>query len=1285
MFILTIRTIGFLSSWLRVPNRYAALVLVCSVLVIPGLLSQSPVFPDSCLWHNPRVAHFLSRYVAVPSVTGDEIPAGSLFAEECRARGLHVRVLTSDSAQYNFVASLYPLDSNKPNIVLLNHIDVVEPGDPALWRYPPFSGAIEEGAVWGRGAIDNKAMGAMQLEALTEWVRTAGEIDLPFNVTLLAVSGEEVGGGNGAAIVAERFLSLLNPVLVLGEGGTGMSGIFRSDPAKVLYGISINHKRLLWLRLKLNLSSAGHGSVPSRETANNLMITALGRLNERPNRLHLSTAARIMFSELGQHETGMTGIALRNLGFLKPLAGSALRKEPIIQALVTNTVSLTQISNPPGSNNQVPQEVEVILDCRLLPETETSDFIRELAQVLNDNRITIEILRETVRAQDSRPEAFYNILEASIRQQHPGAEVAPILFPATNDNNYFRSRGISTYGILPVFLDNRLLESIHNFNERIPIVELERGVSVYREFLRRVFEPILSPRGLTQTVRGRVLDKYLDLPLSNSVVLLSNDTTVVSAAQTNFLGDFRMDHVPLGRYKMRVFHEEYQDITILNVIVHAGKETIISIGLDESTDRVKLHPLVRRMSPLNEMATVSPRSFDVEETSRYPGTRDDPARMVANFAGVRGVDDSRNDIIIRGNAPFGLGWRLEDVDIPNPNHFAIIGTSGGGANIINSNVLARSDFYTGAFPAEFGNAVAGVFDLQMRTGNNEHHEFKGEIGTIATEASFEGPISRQGGSSYLASFRKSSIGLIDRLGGAGAIHYARRFGVDAVPHFQDAAFKMQFPRSNGDQLSVFGVGGTSRIRFMESMRRPCSFSYRDYGQNVDFGSSMGVVGLHYIRNLSTSSYLKASIHLSHQGMDSDRVRVYRDELTNEVSGFRPLYHHHSSIQDMGWAVRYGRKLSARNTFKAGFQYSQYLIDIRDTLQQRPVTNASTATGLIRSFFQWKHAFSNTVSMVGGMNAMYFLFNQSWSADPRMAMTWQLTPRRSVSAGIGVHSQLQPLYLYFQEKENDLGQRSRINPLMGFSRNLHFTLSYQNVITENLSVRTEFYFQNLTKIPVELELSSWSMLNQGLDFKLAFPGRLVNKGTGQNYGVEFTLERTFNKGYYFLLNLSLYDSKYTGGDGVRRDTDYNGRYIFNALGGREYQFNQRHTIGLSLRSTLAGGRRFTPIDLEASRQAEETILIDSLAYSGRHPGYFRTDFKIIWRYNRMTTAHEFRLDFQNIVPVRLGEVTDIFLEGCHHFPLSTRNLLTTAYDPVSREIRSEYQLEFLPIFSYRINF
>jgi carboxypeptidase PM20D1 len=600
-------------------KTYGKLVLIGLFFTLADPIKTLAQSAESEVMEITSAARFLSEYIAMESQSGNEGQAGRFFAEECTARGLHVRVLTDLNQSYNFIASLYPLEERKPNIVMLNHIDVVDPGNQENWTYPPYSGTIAEGAVWGRGAIDNKGMATMQLEAITRFVELARNYDLPFNVSILAVSGEEIGGSTGAAVVTELFLDVINPIVVLGEGGTGMDGIFRSKPDKVLYGIEINQKRILWLRLSLHISSPGHGSVPTDRNANVIMIEALQRLNRKPRRLHLTSATRIMFSEMGQHETGLAGLVMRRMGFFKPIASPSLRKEPVIQALLSNTVNITRISNPPGSLNQVPQEVEAILDNRLLPETDTDDFIRGLRRILANDDIKIEVIEETARARDTRPDVFYTILENAIRKHHPGAEVAPILFPATNDNNFFRSRGIASYGLLPTYLSRDIISSIHNYDERLTLQELNRGIAIYTDFLDQIFSSELSPADLTQTVRGRLVDQYLDIPLADGLIVISNESGVVKATKSGLTGSFRMESVPIGRYTVKVFAEGFEEVTLPDVLVQTGWEQVMRIGLEESTQRVQLRPLVRRMGPQNEMASVSARPFDAEESGRYPG------------------------------------------------------------------------------------------------------------------------------------------------------------------------------------------------------------------------------------------------------------------------------------------------------------------------------------------------------------------------------------------------------------------------------------------------------------------------------------------------------------------------------------------------------------------------------------------------------------------------------------------------------------------------------------------
>lgn len=1270
------------------PNKLYPLRLkyVCFFLVL--LIPKSAIYAQETIVGKTdsvsRVVDFLSKYVAIPSVTGSERTAGAFFEMECRKHGLNVQVLTDDSSSYNFVASLYPLDLLKPNIILLTHIDVVEPGDSSKWKHGPFSGKIADGAIWGRGSIDNKGMGAMQFEALLHFVDKAKEFDLPFNVSLVAVSGEETGGATGAAIISDQFLSLLNPIVVLGEGGTGVTGVFSSDPNKVLFGIAINDKRILWLRLRLKQESGGHGSVPTKLNATMSMIEALNRLNRRKNSILLSSAARIMFTEIGNYEVGIKGFALRNIGWMKPFVEGALRKEPIMQSIVSNTVTLTNISNPEGSKNQVPQEVEAILDCRLLPETDTDDFIRKLKKALNNEHISVEIIKETVKGEDSRPDVFYAMMERSIKKVYPGAEVAPILFPATSDNNYFRAKGIASFGLLSIQMSHETISGIHNFNEQLPIHSLEQGVAFYKDFIDQVFSSSFSKSNLSQTVRGRVLDKYTGLPLAGCMIILANDSAIVNAGRTNIFGDFRMANIPVGRYRIKAISEGYIDIDLLNILVSTGRETMMNLHLEETAAMTASAAVREERGPLNEMATVSARRFDVDETGRYAGSRNDPARMVANFAGVRGTDDSRNDIIIRGNAPFGLSWRLEDIDIPNPNHYAIFGTSGGGVNILNNKLLDRSDFYSGVLPAEFGNATAGVFDLKMRRGNDEKYEVTAEAGSIVTELNIEGPINKSSKSSFLLSYRHSTLGMIDKVINAGDLNYSQRFGIDAVPHFQDGGFKLHFPLKNATTLTVFGTGGISNIQFFESRRNNCSFSYEDHGQDVNFGSKMAVGGINYLKNIGNSSYLKISGYTTYASMSSNRERIFRDSISGEVIGSRQEYRNESAIHTLGLASQMGRKFSSRQSVKGGLTYDLHRLNMVDTIVGDVNSGTKSVTGTIKSFIQWRYRFSNDLSLSFGANGLWFTLNNSWAIDPRAGMVWNITRQKTITAAVGIHSQLQPMYLYFQEQNNSDGSRSYINKEMGVTRSQQYIIGFEDILTENLRWKVEVYFQNLTNIPVQAASSSWSMVNEGLDFKLSFPGKLKNAGTGQNYGVELTIERTFNKRYYYLLTASLFDSKYTGSDNVRRNTDYNGSFIVNYLVGKEFVVGKRRVLNLAVRATYAGGRRHSPIDLEASKLADKTIYVDSLAYTQQFRDYFRADLKLTYRINNPKFSHEIGVDLVNVIPIEFRGETE-FPVGCGFSPLSTRNILTALYDPVSQRIRTEYQLGFLPIAYYRILF
>ncbi|MFO7998169.1 MAG: M20/M25/M40 family metallo-hydrolase [Bacteroidales bacterium] len=433
-------------------------------------------------------ARLLSAYVQFASETGNEKEAAEFLAETCREKGLYVRVFTDERDSYNFASSLYPLELGKPNVIFLNHVDVVPAGEKGAWSHPPYSGAISDGFVWGRGAIDNKAQGVMQLLSLSAFVDIAWDQELPYNFTLLTVSGEETGGEKGAAHIAAHFLHELNPVVVFGEGGTGVTGVLESDPDQPFFGISVAQKRGVWFSLESGAPEFGHGSVPLVTYPTKELILASSALVNARQPTVLTPLVKDMFHLMGSHEKGLRGLVLRNIGFFRHFLGGYIRRDPMINALLSNTMTLTCLGGHNGSYNQVAHNAWASFDSRLLPGIDSEDFIRKAERRIDGYDVGLKIINKAPKAPVSEKGPFYYALEEAVVQVFGDVVVTPILFPAHNDNVFFRERGIPAYGLLPAIMELELIESIHNVDERMPIEGLDYGIAVYQALIRNLIE-----------------------------------------------------------------------------------------------------------------------------------------------------------------------------------------------------------------------------------------------------------------------------------------------------------------------------------------------------------------------------------------------------------------------------------------------------------------------------------------------------------------------------------------------------------------------------------------------------------------------------------------------------------------------------------------------------------------------------------------------------------------------------------------------------------------------------
>jgi hypothetical protein len=727
----------------------------------------------------------------------------------------------------------------------------------------------------------------------------------------------------------------------------------------------------------------------------------------------------------------------------------------------------------------------------------------------------------------------------------------------------------------------------------------------------------------TQTVKGVITDEQSGNVLSNATVMIDGYNGMAGISDS--LGFFKIKNVPAGRQTIRVSLMGYEEVIIRNIEVTSSKEVVLEIKLKErikKMDEIIVKGGRQKNRALNEAAVVSARQLSVDEAVRYSGTRNDPSRMAQNFAGVSGTNDARNDIIIRGNSPAGVLWRMEGIDIPNPNHYSTLGSTGGPVTILNTNTLKNSDFITSAFPAQYGNAIAGVFDLRMRNGNNEKYEFLGQMGFNGFEFGAEGPLGAKSKSSFLVNYRYSMVAVIQKLGldvGTGA----------ATPYYQDINFKINIPTAKAGTFSLFGLGGESHIKF-EAVDEDNLYSTNDGSlRERTFRSLTGVTGLThtYFFNPTTSG----RFILAASGFDSK----YREDFFDSVRTDKTAFYKKNTQVKYSAGYQFNKKFSSKNQLTAGVVADFNKLNLRndyipdgDSVLTTFFDTKQNAT-LLKSFVNFAHRFSDKLSSNLGVYHQLFTLNNTQSIEPRWNIRYQLRPGQSLSFGAGLHSQTQPLEVYFYETRNSSGQKELTNKELGFVKSVHTVLGYDISFSRHLRLKAEIYGQYLYNAAVEKTASSFSMLNAGADFYFPDKTGLVNKGKGYNYGVELTLERFLDKGFYYLFTTSVFKSQYKGSDNMWRSTAFNSNYVVNFLAGKEFRLSKKSSFGIDAKLAWTGGQRYTPFDVEASETAGYVIFKEDEAYSLQNDPYMRFDFKLSFSRNGKKTTQKWYIDLQNL--------------------------------------------------------
>ena len=759
---------------------------------------------------------------------------------------------------------------------------------------------------------------------------------------------------------------------------------------------------------------------------------------------------------------------------------------------------------------------------------------------------------------------------------------------------------------------------------------------------------------ITQTVKGKIFDQTTqEVLIGTTIVLLNSDP--IKGTTTDLDGVFVLENVPVGRHSFQISMIGYENYFANEILISSGKEVVLNIGLQEASEQLREVVIIYKNGkdkPINSMATLSSRQFTVEETQRYAGGLNDPARLVSSFAGVATPSLSSNGISVRGNSPSGLLWRIEDVEVSSPNHFANLTIAGAGLlTVLSSQVMGNSDFYTGAFPSEYGNATSGVFDINLRTGNTSKREYTIQAGVLGVDFATEGPFKKGKEASYLLNYRYSTLALISPALPSDA----------GIPKYQDLSFKINIPTKKAGTFSLWSIGAYDAID-SEALDQEKWESKSDR-ENSQTSLYMFASGVKHKIAVKSNAFLNTSLSLTGNGLSHKEQRLDDNLLAHPYSNAKK--NNYKLTLQSNLTTYFGDNHTNRTGFYINNLGYDLNIDKSITTESLPesIIDEKGQSNLFQFFSQSKILLSPQLTLNAGFHSQYFQLNNKFSFEPRVALKYDLNEKNSLALAYGLHSKTESLPIYFVK--DDLGNQP--NKKLKLMKSNHLVLSFSSMLTDNLKLSIEPYYQYLNDVPVAPN-SYISTIN--IQDNLFFNHVLVSTGTGRNIGIDFTIERYLKKGLYFLLSTSVFDSKYTGNDGIERNARFNKNYVLNALIGKEWQVgkNKNNLFSANIRLNYLGGNRIESIDEQSSIMQQEIIYgenVEELSFEERHPDIPILSFTISYRKNKSKYSSVWSLQVLNAT--------------------QTEEFETDFYNLNTQTVEQKYSKIMIPNLSYKIEF
>lgn len=662
----------------------------------------------------------------------------------------------------------------------------------------------------------------------------------------------------------------------------------------------------------------------------------------------------------------------------------------------------------------------------------------------------------------------------------------------------------------------------------------------------------------SETIRGTVFDvkSHLPLPFARISIVGTGKGAVANAD-----GEYRTN-VKVGHYTIKAGANGYVSST-QEVTVSSAHQSVIDFELKEIVYQGDTVVVVgsNALDPVNKNASVSVTPFSIQDVNRYAAAFQDPSRMAENFAGVFGRGTTNNYITVRGGSPIELLWRLDGIDIPNPNHFGKNGSTGGLVSAINSDMLGNSDFYTGAFPSMYGGKMSAVFDLHTRDGNSEKYEGTAQLSLAGTELMLEGGIPVTDGSSFLLGYRYSTIKLIQD---AGLLNFS------TIPNFSDAMGKLHFKLGGRDQINFTGLWGKASI----------DLNYTKDGE-LGSGSGIAVAGINWQHIFSDNFITQLLINHVENSFDEGVGSSQQENTTLTYNTVKAIANYSPSLDHNFEVGLTAQKMNFNTNQLAGNNIA-----------------FSQATNLYQAYLNWNWHIVQQLVLNTGIYSQYIAYDSASSFEPRVSLSYSPSEEHTFAVAFGVHRQPEPIQ---------------------FTQSLHYVVGYTLRPSADVLIKLEGYEKDYSHVPIHAStFDSYSFLNEGFAKTIDYSD-LVNKGVGKTYGAELSIMKHYDNGYYITFTGSYVRQRFAGSDGIWRWGSFDNIYIFNFVSGYDIPVGRNNVLTLSEKFTIAGGGAYTPFDLQRSTQAGYGILDSANAFGARNPPYVRLDINAEYHINWRSSA------------------------------------------------------------------